>query len=32
MQNCGDPSCREQLVVCETHADVARCSAHPVTA
>ncbi|WP_426517835.1 rhodanese-related sulfurtransferase [Diaminobutyricibacter sp. McL0618] len=32
MQNCADASCREQLVVCETHADVARCSAHPVTA
>jgi UPF0176 protein len=26
MQNCGDPSCREQLVVCETHAGLARCA------
>ena len=32
MQNCADLSCREQLVVCETHAGTARCTAHPVTA
>lgn len=32
MQNCGDLSCREQLVVCGSHAGVARCPAHPVSA
>jgi UPF0176 protein len=28
MQNCSDPSCREQLVVCENHDDPAFCAAH----
>ncbi|NEN05564.1 rhodanese-related sulfurtransferase [Diaminobutyricibacter tongyongensis] len=32
MQNCGDLSCREQLVVCESHAGEARCPVHPVAA
>ncbi len=29
MNNCADPSCREQMVVCDTHAADVRCSAHP---
>jgi UPF0176 protein len=28
MQNCGDPACREQLVVCESHADATACPVH----
>jgi UPF0176 protein len=30
MENCGEPSCREQLVVCDEHADALRCDIHPV--
>ncbi|MCU1542692.1 MAG: rhodanese-related sulfurtransferase [Microbacteriaceae bacterium] len=32
MQNCGDPQCREQLVVCDEHAPTTACSAHAVPA
>lgn len=32
MENCGEPSCRVQLVVCDEHAAPARCDAHPVAA
>lgn len=32
MQNCHELSCRAQLVVCEDHASVSACSAHPLTA
>jgi UPF0176 protein len=28
MENCGDPACRIQLVVCDGHADASRCVAH----
>jgi UPF0176 protein len=28
MRNCGEPSCREQLVVCEEHATATACPAH----
>ena len=28
MENCGEPSCREQLVVCDEHADALRCDIH----
>jgi UPF0176 protein len=28
MENCGDPSCRAQLVVCDEHADTILCEAH----
>lgn len=30
MQNCIDPSCREQLVVCEQHAATTACATHAV--
>jgi UPF0176 protein len=30
MENCHDASCREQFVVCDEHADVAACAAHPL--
>jgi UPF0176 protein len=32
MENCGDLSCRTQLVVCEEHADTVRCASHPIAA
>jgi UPF0176 protein len=32
MQNCGDPSCREQLVVCAEHADATACERHAAAA
>jgi UPF0176 protein len=32
MENCGDASCRVQLVVCDEHADAARCESHPLAA
>jgi UPF0176 protein len=32
MENCGDPSCRVQLVVCDPHAAVTRCASHPLAA
>jgi UPF0176 protein len=28
MENCGEPSCREQLVVCDEHAEGLRCDIH----
>jgi UPF0176 protein len=28
MRNCGEPSCREQLVVCDEHADATACPSH----
>ncbi|PRY67887.1 UPF0176 protein [Glaciihabitans tibetensis] len=28
MENCGEPSCRQQLVVCDEHADAIRCAVH----
>jgi UPF0176 protein len=30
MENCADPSCRTQLVVCDAHADETACSEHPL--
>jgi UPF0176 protein len=30
MENCHDASCREQFVVCDEHAAVAACAAHPL--
>ena len=32
MQNCGDASCREQLVVCDDHAAATACAEHGATA
>jgi UPF0176 protein len=32
MENCGDSSCRTQLVVCNDHADAVRCGSHPIAA
>lgn len=32
MENCGDPSCRVQLVVCDEHAALTRCDRHPLAA
>ena len=29
MENCGDPACRVQLVVCDEHADATACTLHP---
>jgi UPF0176 protein len=29
MENCGDPACRTQLVVCDEHAQAAACTLHP---
>jgi UPF0176 protein len=31
MENCGDPSCREQLVVCDQHAADIHCTLHALT-
>ncbi|QNE45558.1 rhodanese-related sulfurtransferase [Glaciihabitans sp. INWT7] len=31
MQNCSDPACRVQLVVCERHAPETACAEHPLT-
>jgi UPF0176 protein len=28
MENCGEPSCRRQLVVCDVHAETLRCDIH----
>ena len=28
MENCSEPSCREQLVVCDLHADTTACELH----
>jgi UPF0176 protein len=28
MENCGEPSCRRQLVVCDAHAETLRCDIH----
>jgi UPF0176 protein len=28
MENCGDPACRTQLVVCDEHADATACTVH----
>jgi len=32
IENCGDPSCRVQLVVCDEHAAMTRCERHPLAA